>query len=53
MPALASANGIAIQITGDTHIHISNAKELDEDALALKIGRQFAQNIKKALENRA
>jgi len=37
---------------GDTYVHINELRELDEDALALRIGRKIVHNVKKAIENR-
>lgn len=54
--SLASTGGSASQgvsiYTGDTHVHISDYNELDEDALALRIGRKIVHSVRKALENR-
>lgn len=55
VPAIAYAgpgrDGINVYV-GDTHVHINDSSELDEDGLALRIGRQIVGSIKKALENR-
>jgi TP901 family phage tail tape measure protein len=47
----AVGGGLNVNV-GDIHVHLSDDKELDEDALALNIGRKIVQKIKKAIENR-
>lgn len=52
VPAMATGdNGMNINIAG-INVNISG-NEIDEDALALRIGRQIVTRIKRAYENRA
>jgi hypothetical protein len=48
----SSDKAITIQISGDTNINISDSSDLDEEALALRIGSIFVSKIKKSMENR-
>lgn len=53
VPVLAgvSGNNVAVNVSG-IEINITNTNEIDEEALALRIGRQIVREIKKAFENR-
>ncbi|MCL4440911.1 MAG: hypothetical protein M1609_10095, partial [Firmicutes bacterium] len=53
VPVLAgvSGNNVAVNVSGIA-INITNTNEIDEEALALRIGRQIVREIKKAFENR-
>lgn len=50
-PVLAGASGGGIMV--NAQVSISNYNEIDDDALALSIGRKIVSEIKKAYENRA
>lgn len=55
VPAVAHVGPVGGGINlflGDTYVHINDLRELDEDALALRIGRKIVYNVKKAIENR-
>lgn len=52
IPSHVGGNQIVVQVSGNTYINLPGL-DLDDEELALRIGRVFVAKIKKAVENRA